>query len=148
MSDPFKSLLSEKQRDSIIWLFTHGLDVATIAKFEKLDICVVGDYVTQVLQGKVEFVPGWTQAAFDRCDWSTRCDWILRFMVGANRKPADVGVLLGRGTDQVKRRWKELKEREVLLQELTRKRRIDPPAPNSGGLEQLEKKPKQSGFGF
>lgn len=129
--------MNDKDKDTLVWLFVRGLHISDLSRVLKTEPVVVQDVVTRIMLGTEPYVsPHRSRLVFERCDWSLREEWILRFMREGRRPPGDVADFLGRQPDSLKRKWKEMKARDELLSEEFARRRIeeDTTRDNSGGV--------------
>lgn len=148
---PSDSEWSDKDKESILWLYLHGLSIEVIAVGKKWDFGTTAGLIAMVLQGKEPFAPHWSDIYMENTDWTGREEYVLRYMRQWNRSPADVSAILGRSKESVKRHWKEmLAADEVLRQYKDRKfqERIDAITGDLDTPKAPAKKPTQSGFGF
>lgn len=136
------------QPEKVWWLYIRGLDIYQIAAITKQEDALVQDIICTLMSGKRPIPKeGPWMNSMDRTDWTLREEYALRFMRRCNLPVLDAAQLLCRGPDQVKRKWKEMKERDVWLHEYARAHRLDLPEPSrdpSGGIEQ--KQTKRQGF--
>lgn len=130
---------SDRDKDSAFWLYIKGCDVKFIAETLKRDWIEVHNMMWDVLRGVEPAPPIATQAAFDKSDWTLREEYILRTMAGFKVPPAIVADLLGRGTDQCKRKLREMRERDAWLSDYAVKRRQELTKPDTGGVESKKK---------
>jgi hypothetical protein len=133
-------MFSDKEKDSMMWLYNKGVDAHFIAdslnkgRSPKIEGADVANCIWDILRGVESCPPIATQAAFDKTDWSLREEYILRTMRGFNQLPSRVADLLGRGHDQIKRKWKEMRERDTWLHDYAIKRSIQSRKPDVGGV--------------
>lgn len=138
-------MFSDKEKDSMMWLYNKGVDSHFIAESinkhrnPKVEWHQVASCIWDILRGVEPCPPIATQAAFDKLDWSLREEYILRTMRGFDQSPSRVADILGRGHDQIKRKWKEMRERDAWLSDYAIKRSIQSRRVDAGGVPPTKK---------
>jgi hypothetical protein len=104
--------VKEEDIRSAVWLYIRGCPKQFIAKTLKVEFSELWNTIDDILKGKRPFKPDW--GGFDDGDWTLREESILQYMkVQCGRSPADIGKILGRSMQQVKRKWPEMRRAKL-----------------------------------
>ncbi len=105
---------SPKERDQLMWLHMHGLNLEHIAMELDRQVPEVLDAKTRILRGEMWYEPKW-EAYMEQRSWTSREDSVLREMLRFRRKWRDIAAMLARTPASCSRRVGELKDIENFL---------------------------------